>query len=376
MESIGTLAGGVAHDFNNILCAILGYITIMKRRIEHDHDFFNYLETIEKSANRAAELTNQLLAFARVSKGQRQPLNINTTVRDTVELLQRTIDKAIVIEMDLQDDVPLVEGDSTQIYQMVMNLCVNARDAMPKGGTLTLTTRYKYVPPSKSLRRLQVEPGHYVNIRIQDTGTGMDEQQLQRIFDPFFTTKEMGKGTGLGLSVVYGVVKGHGGYIDVKSTPGRGTCFEIFFPASSAVQVPDRVEATAAPRGRNELVLIVDDEDSIRNCLKEILESHGYRALQATDGEQALELYAERSDEIDIVILDMIMPNRNGHDTFLELRKLKPDVKALLSTGYTHDARVSEIMNLGIEDYIMKPYNNVELLTKIRASLDSNGAGK
>jgi len=371
MESIGTLAGGVAHDFNNIMTAILGYASIMKMNITDDHPFSNYLNTIESSANRAAQLTNQLLAFARAGKHNVKVFNINTIVKETVDLIKETFNRSINIESSLGEELPFIEGDANQIQQIIMNLCVNARDAMPDGGMLTVRTDAARITRRYVESHLGAKKGDYVRLTVSDTGVGIDERIIGRIFDPFFTTKGPGEGTGLGLSVVYGVVKNHGGYIDARSKLGEGSIFEIFFPVARGVRAEEKEEEREPPTGKHEMILIIDDEETVRSLAKEILEKYGYRTLLASDGEEGVALFRKNRSKVKLVIIDMIMPKLNGLETYQVITKIDPDAKAVLSTGYDHSERVKEILDSGVKGFIKKPYNVRELLSQVRNVLDS-----
>jgi len=370
MESIGTLAGGIAHDFNNLLGGVLGYASLMKANIKDDHKMFRYVDTIEKSAMRAAELTSQLLAFARGGKYETKSIDLNKVVHETMEIIGRTIDKSIEIRTHLAEDLSTVAADSGQLQQVLMNLCVNAADAMPHGGKLIIETNMETVAQGYIGADIGNNPGPHVTLTITDTGTGMDKKTLQRIFEPFYTTKEEGKGTGLGLSMVYGVVKNHGGHVRVYSEPGEGSTFKIFLPADGKPET--REQATSeAPRGGDELVLVVDDEESIRDLAKDILETHGYRVLLAEDGSQAVEIFEKHNGSIGLVILDMVMPKMGGHETFQRLKELNPKVKALLSTGYSQNGKAKEILDSGVMGFVQKPYQHTTLLSKVRTALDT-----
>ncbi|MBI5118816.1 PAS domain S-box protein [Candidatus Poribacteria bacterium] len=370
MESIGTLAGGIAHDFNNLLGGILGYASFMKTKIEESHPFYKYVDTIERSGMRAAELTSQLLAFARGGKYHSRPVDLNAIVAETLGIIGRTFDKSIEIETQLCSPLPTVEADAGQIQQLLMNLCVNARDAMSCGGKLFIETNVEMLTEDYVKTRMDAKTGPYVTVSITDTGVGIRKEHMKRIFEPFFTTKEKGKGTGLGLSMVYGVVKNHGGFVRVYSEPGIGTTFKVYLPASGKPEMKELLTAEA-PRGGNELILVVDDEEPIRALTKDIFESYGYQVLLAEDGGEATEVYEKRKDEISLVILDMVMPRMGGRETFLKLKELNPTVKALLSTGYSQNGKAQEILNSGVLGFIQKPYHVNELLSKVRGVLDA-----
>ncbi len=287
MESIGLLAGGIAHDFNNILGGILGYASWMKTNISHDHPFFRPVDTIEKSASRAAELTAQLLAFARGGKYDIRPSSLNSVISESLRILAGTLDKSIAIETSLNDSLPTVEIDVGQIQQVLMNLCVNARDAMPDGGRLTIQSTVARLSESDARHQPDAKPGWFAVLSVSDTGVGMDEGVRQRIFEPFFTTKEKGKGTGLGLSMVYGVVKNHGGFVNVYSEAGEGSTFKVYLPLSGKPEVPESVSETVMAGG-HETILVIDDEEAIRQVAADILGSYGYRVRLAADGEEGV----------------------------------------------------------------------------------------
>jgi two-component system cell cycle sensor histidine kinase/response regulator CckA len=369
MESLGTLAGGIAHDFNNILAGILGYASFLKSKLSPDHDFFKYVDTIERSAIRAADLTSKLLAFTRSDKVNHKPLNINKLVRETLEIIRHTIDKSISVETNLDDSLPTIVGDAGQIQQVVMNLCVNARDAMSGGGKLTISSEKVLSTDTDAQKPAAVKAGAYLQVSVRDSGTGMDQDVLARIFDPFFTTKAKGQGSGLGLPVVYGIVKGHDGFITVSSQPGLGTVFNVYFPASSTPEIQETLSVEPL-HGRDELIFVVDDEEDIRCFISEVLRSHGYRILLAGNGDQAVEMYKKNSRDIDLVILDMVMPEMGGEEAFLAMKKINPGIKALLSTGYSQAGRVSEILSKGVKGFIQKPYEFNQLLAKLRQILD------
>ncbi len=374
MESVGTLAGGIAHDFNNILGGILGYASLMKSKITSDHIFFKHIDTIEKGAMRAAELTAQLLAFARGGKYNTRTVGPNEIIGETLGIIGRTFAKSIEIETRLDDALPTVQADAGQIQQVLMNLFVNAADAMPDGGTLSIESGTETLSEQDARAHPDASAGDYVVISVADTGIGIEEETMHRIFEPFFTTKEEGKGTGLGLSMIYGVVKNHGGFVTVRSEVGEGSEFKVHLPAGREAR-PKSSTAVEEPRGGNELILVVDDEEPIRLFAKEALETHGYRVLAAADGTDAIDVFGENNGDISLVILDMVMPNMGGQETFLKLREMNPEVNALLSTGYSQDGQAQGILNSGVKGFIQKPYQVNALLSKVRKALDTE-AGK
>ena len=369
MESIGLLAGGIAHDFNNILGGILGYASWLKTNIKSDHPFFRPVDTIEKSASRAAELTAQLLAFARGGKYDIRPSNLNSVISESLKLLAGTLDKSIVIETRLDESLPTVEIDVGQIQQVLINLCVNARDAMPGGGRLTIQSSLACLSESDVRSQVDAKPGWFAVMAVSDSGVGMDRSIKQRIFEPFFTTKEKGKGTGLGLSMVYGVVKNHGGFVNVYSECGEGTTFKVYLPLSGKPEVMESIVDKEMARG-HETVLVIDDEEAIRQVARDILGSYGYRVLLAEDGEEGIAVFRSQSRQIDLVILDMVMPKRGGRETLLKLQEIDPGVRVLFSTGYSQNGKVNEILALGVKGFIQKPYQIRDLLAKVREILD------
>ena len=369
MESIGLLAGGIAHDFNNILGGILGYASWLKTNIQGDHPFFRPVDTIEKSASRAAELTAQLLAFARGGKYDLRPCSLNGVVGESLKILSGTLDKSIAIETDLNQSLPTVEIDASQIQQVLMNLCVNARDAMPGGGLLTIQSSVARLSESDARNQPDAKAGWFAVLAVSDTGVGMDAVVKGRIFEPFFTTKEKGKGTGLGLSMVYGVVKNHGGFINVYSEPGQGSTFKIYLPLSGK---PEAVEAAPERElaGGHEEILVIDDEEAIRQVAADILGSYGYRVSLAADGAEGVALFRKNRKRTHMVLLDMVMPRQGGRETFLQLQEIDPQVRVLFSTGYSQNEKVNEIMALGVRGFIQKPYQVRDLLAKVREVLD------
>jgi two-component system cell cycle sensor histidine kinase/response regulator CckA len=369
MESLGTLAGGVAHDFNNLLGGILGYVGLIKGDYSAEDKHYAMLELVEKASVRAAELTNQLLAFSRKGKYELRAVDLNNSVEDVLKLIGRTLDKKIEIITELQEELPSVEGDPGQLEQAIINLCVNAAEATPGGGKLQLETRVVALEEEFARKYLGSDARDYVLLSVSDTGIGMDSETLSRMFEPFFTTKEVGKGTGLGLSTVYGIVKNHGGYVDVRSQPGKGSTFDVYLPASkeqlTAVQPP-----TSELKAGRETILAVDDEEIIRSLLEETLKKLGYKVILANDGEEAVQIYEKKKDEIDAVIIDMIMPRVGGCEAFRELKRRNPGVKVLLATGYSQDGTAQQILDEGVKGFIQKPFELVELSQKLRQILD------
>ncbi|MES0362420.1 MAG: PAS domain S-box protein [Desulfobacteria bacterium] len=362
IEAVGTLAGGVAHDFNNLLMGIQGNVSLMQMGIDQAHPDYERLKNIEKQIQSGARLTSHLLGYARKGKYEVIPLDLNRLVEDTSDTFGRT-KKQITIHRELAKDLFAVEADSTQIEQVLLNLCVNAADAMPGGGDMTLKTTNVTHKDMKG-KLYEPKPGSYVLLAVTDTGTGMYKKTMERIFDPFFTTKEMGRGTGLGLASAYGIIKGHGGYIDADSTRGRGTTFSIYLPASKKKvrQVAKTEERLVKGTGT---VLLVDDEEVILEVGRELLEALGYRVLLAQDGKEAVKVYGKNQDKIDIVVLDVVMPGMGGGEAYDRMKDINPDIKVLLSSGFSIDGEASKILERGCNGFIQKPFTMKELSGEI-----------
>lgn len=374
MEAVGTLAGGIAHDFNNLLQAVQGYTEwLLFRKQENDPDA-QPLQAILRAAKRGGELTRQLLTFSRKLESRRRPTDLNREVLQVRELLERAIPKMITIELDLEDELRIVDIDPSQIEQAIMNLAVNARDAMPQGGLLRISTRNVFLNEKACRGRLGLTPGSYVLLAVSDTGHGMDQKTLQHVFEPFFTTKETGKGTGLGLSMVYGIVKSHGGHVFCESEPGRGTTFQVYLPApEQGLEVREEPPGFEVRAGR-EVVLFVDDEDFIRDLGQQILCGCGYRVLLAENGEKALELYRERCQGIDLVVLDLIMPGMGGRHCLQEILKIDPEARVIVSSGYSDHGSVKEALAAGARGFLGKPYEAKEMLQLVRRALEGPAA--
>ncbi len=368
MESIGTLASGIAHDFDNILATIMSYASLIKTGILEDSEIFGQADAIERSVDRAARLTKQLLGFAREGEHEAEPVNLNAIADETLKIVGSTFEKSIEIETRYHKLLPTVEGDAGQLEQVLMNLCVNARDAMDGRGKLIVETGVEAPAEGFIRRHLEARPGLYATLSVSDTGVGIDRENLQKIFEPFFTTK--GEGTGLGLSMVYGIVKSHGGFVSVYSEPCVRTTLKVYLPASGKPEVEETAGAET-PFGDNELILVVDDEEHQRSLAGEMLETFGYRVLTAEDGSKAVEIYGKHKDEIDLAILDMVMPKMGGRETFLKLKEMDPHVKALLSSGYSPDAKVQMILDAGVIGFVRKPFHLNELLSEVRSALNA-----
>jgi len=367
MEAVGTLAGGIAHDFNNLLMGILGSTSLMLFNITSNHPHYESLKNVEQYVQSGAKLTKQLLGIARGGKYAVKPTDLNNLLEKTSEMFRRT-SKDIRIYAKYQIDIWPVEVDQSQIEQVLLNLYVNAWQAMPNGGELYLQSENVFLD-EEHVRLLSFKPGRCVKLTITDTGVGMDDATIQRIFDPFFTTKEMGRGTGLGLASVYGIIKNHDGIIDVFSKKGDGATFSIYLPASDKQIIEEKEMPRELLKGV-EMVLLVDDEDSIVDVGGEILHMMGYQVLSARSGKEAVQLYQKSQATIDIVVLDMIMPEMGGEETYDTLKEINPKVKVLLSSGYSIDGKAKEILEKGCDGFIQKPFTVEELSQKIREILD------
>lgn len=370
MESLGTLAGGIAHDFNNVLTAIMGFGHLLQMDIPKDAPQKMFIDEILSAGERAANLTQGLLVFSRKQIVTPRPVNLNGIIKDMEKMLKRLIREDIEFKTILAERDLTVMADAGQIEQVLINLVTNAKDAMPQGGVLTISTELVELDREYMKTHAVEKPGLYALISVADTGVGMSEETRQRIFEPFFTTKEVGKGTGLGLSIVYGIVKQHNGYINVYSELGTGTTFKIYLPL-----IEERVEGTgekitAPPRGGTETVLLADDEEAIRKVVKTVLEKAGYKVIEAVDGMDAVTKFIDNKGRIDILILDVIMPKKNGKDAYEDIKKIKPDIEAIFMSGYTANLIYEKgVLKEGI-NFIPKPVSANELLRKIREVLD------
>ena len=368
MESIGTLASGIAHDFNNLLSPILMSIQLLQLKI-NDEEGQRLLAMLRASAERGAGLVKQVLSFARGVEGERITLQPRHLIKEIVKILDDTLPKSIEVEFEASEDLSLVAGDATQLHQVLMNFCVNARDAMPAGGTLKIRADNVHIDENYARMNLEAKPGRFVVITIADTGMGIPPAVINRIFEPFFTTKEHGKGTGLGLSTAMGIVKGHAGFINVYSELDKGTQFKIYLPAVDTPFSASVADLSAAlPYGSGELILVVDDEIAIREITKGTLEAYGYRALTASDGTEAVALYAQHKDDIKIVLTDVMMPYMDGPLTISALKKLNPQVKIIASSGLPENIKLGEV-NGSVKRFLPKPYTAEKLLTTLREVL-------
>jgi CheY-like chemotaxis protein len=376
MEAVGTLAGGIAHDFNNLLQAIQGYTELLLIRKKEGESDWRELQEIIRASKRGAELTQQLLTFSRKVESKRIPLDLNQEVGELRELLERTIPKMIDVEFKLADNLKMVNADPVQLKQVLMNLAVNANDAMPEGGKLLIETQSVTLDQEFCRKYAEVKPGDYVLFSISDTGHGMAKETLEHIFDPFYTTKEVGKGTGLGLAIVYGIIKNHEGYITCYSHPEVGTTFRIYLPTLEPESVPLDVLIAPKPegpaKGGSETILLVDDEEFIRELGVDVLGRAGYTVLTAGDGENALKLYRQERARIDLVILDLIMPGMGGRKCLEELLTIDPHTRVLISSGYSPDGPTKGALDTDAKGFVSKPYDTSQLLQLVREILDRN----
>ncbi|MEW6491592.1 MAG: response regulator [Cyanobacteriota bacterium] len=367
MESIGTLASGIAHDLNNVLAPILMSVQLLGLKL-HDEQTRQWLNILESNAKRGAELVKQVVSFARGVKGDRTLVQVRHLISEIKQIGKETFPKSIEIHTDIAQDLWTVCGDATQLHQVLMNLCVNARDALPDGGILTIRAKNVFLNEESARLNLDAKVGSYIVIAVSDTGTGIPHEILDRIFEPFFTTKELGKGTGLGLSTVIGIVKSHGGFVKVSSKLGQGTDFEIYLPALKE-NVSASVEDPEMPRGHGEVILVVDDEAAIRQITQSSLETYSYRVLTASDGIEALAMYAQYREEISLVLIDMMMPAMDGPTTIRTLRKIQPQVKIVGVSGLVANDKLAQAHRLGVETFLYKPYTAKELLKTINTVL-------
>ncbi len=371
MEAIGTLAGGVAHDLNNILTPVLVTADLLIARASPGRDR-DLIAMMAQGAQRAADTVKQLVLFSRGAEGQRGPVQLRHLIKEMAGIMRETFPREITIAEQPEPDLWPVTADATQLHQVLMNLCVNARDALPNGGTLTITAVNLQLGAHELRIHPDARPGRYTVLTVADTGEGISPKIINRIFDPFFTTKEVGRGSGLGLSTVIGIMRSHGGFITVSSEPGRGSVFSGYLPAADEVPLSPLGQTPAsAPLGRGELILIVDDEIAIRETTREILKEHHYRVLCAKDGRAALDVFLKERDEIRLVVTDVMMPVMNGIALVRALRVLDPDVKVIAMSGLDDDGKREELAALGVAEIIMKPFKRAQFLEAVRSKLNA-----
>ncbi|HUU40593.1 MAG TPA: response regulator, partial [Desulfatiglandales bacterium] len=368
MEAIGTLASGIAHNFNNILMGIMGNSSMMLLNTDPANPHYEKLKAIEKLVHNGSKLAKQLLCYAREKRYELKLIDLNRVAKETSDTFGTT-KKEITINQDLADDLYGINADEGQIEQVLLNLYVNAADAMPKGGKLFIKTM-NVTHLDISGKPYKPKPGDYASITIRDIGVGMDKKTMEQIFRPFFTTKELSNGTGLGLSSTYGIIKAHGGYIDVDSKKGQGTTFKIFLPAANGKVTEENKIIHQLKKG-TETVLLVDDEEMILDTGSKMLEALGYKILKARDGKEALEIYSLNKDKIDLVILDIIMPVIGGEETYNRMKEINPKIKVLLSSGYSLESQAAEILSRGCNGFMQKPFSINDLSHSITSALNS-----
>ncbi|MBD2560231.1 MULTISPECIES: hybrid sensor histidine kinase/response regulator [Nostoc] len=369
LESIGTLASGIAHDLNNILTPILAGAQLLPLKFpDADERTRHLLEILEINARRGADLVKQVLSFARGVEGKRITLQLRHLIVELAKILKETFPKSIQISTDVPQDLWMVSGDSTQLHQVLMNLCVNARDAMPNGGSLSLSAENLLIDENYARMNLEAKEGPYIVITVSDTGVGIPREILDKIFEPFFTTKDVGKGTGLGLSTVLGIIKSHGGFVNVYSEPGSGTSFKVYLPAVEGMETLTP-EELPPQTGHGELILVVDDEAAIQEITKTSLETHNYKTLIASDGIEAIALYAKNRDKISAVLMDIMLPSLDGLTAIRTLRKINPQVKIIASSGLMSENKLSAVAAIGVNTFLSKPYTVNELLLSLHKIL-------
>lgn len=370
LESIGTLASGIAHDLNNVLAPILMTAQLLESQM-HDERSRRLLPILISNAKRGANLVKQVLSFTRGIEGERTLLQLKHLIIEIQQIVKETFPKSIEVFTQISPNFWTTYGDATQLHQVLMNLCVNARDAMPNGGILKVTGENLLVDENYARMHIDAKVGPYIVITVTDTGNGISPEILDRIFEPFFTTKELGKGTGLGLATVVGIIKSHGGFINVYSEEGRGSRFKVYLPAQDATEIIEEQEIDL-PQGNGELILVVDDEPAIRDITKTSLESHNYRAITASDGIEAIALFVENRDEISLVLTDMVMPSMDGITTIRTLQKINPDVKIIAVSGLVSNDKANAAYDMGVKAFLCKPYTACQLLQTINAVKNNN----
>ncbi len=373
IQAIGTLAGGIAHDFNNILFPIVGYTELTMDEVSDDSVAHKNLEEVLKAAHRAKNLVQQILTFSRQSDQERKPIKIQNIITETLRLLRASIPASIEIIHKIQDDCGHIMGDPTQIHQVIMNLCTNAYQAMQdKGGKLEVILTEIDVGYEEMIDKVGMQPGKHLRLLVKDEGCGMEASVLDRIFEPYYTTKEQGKGTGLGLSVIHGIVKNHGGDITVKSTPGKGTIFQVYLPLIEDVDPDVEFESTDGATKGEERILLVDDEEQIVAMEQQMLENLGYRVTARTDSAEALKVFAEHPQNFDLVITDMTMPHMTGDQLAQKMLDIEPNIPVILCTGFNQGITEEKALAMGIQKFVMKPVVKKELASTIRTVLDQN----
>jgi CheY-like chemotaxis protein len=375
LESLGVLAGGIAHDFNNLLVGIIGNVSLAVETMTPNKAAERMLLDAIAASETAAHLTKQLLAYAGKGRFVLEVVDLSAVVQEIKTLIQSSIPKAVQLRLDLQNGLPPIEADLSQVKQLIMNLIINAAEAIPEdqGGTVLVTTRVQEVDEGyvrTVLAPVQLQPGTYITLEVHDTGIGMTNEVIARIFDPFFSTKFTGRG--LGLAAVLGIVQGHKGALKVYSTPGRGTTFKVLFPAASVGAQPPTPRPPKAPRHGSAMVLVIDDEVVVRRTAKSMLERFGYTVMSAEDGKQGVELFRALADKVSVVLLDMTMPVMSGEETFRELRAIKPNVRVVLSSGYNEVEAVRRFTGKGLAGFLQKPYSATTLAEKVQSVIEES----
>ena len=370
LESLGTLASGIAHDLNNALTPMMMAAQLLECKL-HDEQSQQWLSILESNVKRAADLVKQVLSFSRGVVGKHTPLDVGCLIKEIEQIVKQTFSRAITIHTDVPtQNLWTISGDATQLHQVLMNLCVNARDAMPDGGNLQISARNFWVDAHYARMNIEAKVGPYIVITVSDTGTGIAREIIDRIFEPFFTTKEVGKGTGLGLSTAIGITKGHGGFVKVSSQLGKGTQFQVYLPATPVRETNGLpAEPYDFPTGQGELILVVDDEDSIREMTKTSLETYGYKVLLASDGIEAIALYTQHQEKISVVLIDMMMPSIDGPTAIGILQKINPKVKIIGISGLVLNHQISEFLGNSVKTFLPKPYTSGELLKNLQLVL-------
>ncbi len=373
MEALGQLASGIAHDFNNLLGIIMGHASLLKMGKQSPEKVQHSVETIERTARRGADLVKQLLTLARKSEPVTAPVYLSEMIAETVKLLNEIFPRTVVIQTEIQSSLPYILADVSQIHQVLMNLCLNARDAMPQGGTLRIGAK-RMAGEELRQRHADATVSEYVELSVSDSGIGMDEATIERIFDPFFTTKAPGKGTGLGLTTVHSIVRNHNGFIEVQSEPGVGTTFAVYLPApempEGEISSPAGAGEPEAMAGGSETILLIEDEENIIELVSAVFEAHGYQVLTAGDGVKGVELYAQQKDKIALVVSDMGLPGLTGDEVFRRIRAINPQAKVILASGFIDPEQKSEFFKAGLAQFLQKPYLPEEALKVIREVLD------
>ncbi|NJO28955.1 MAG: response regulator [Richelia sp. SL_2_1] len=372
LESLGTLASGVAHDLNNILTPILAIAQLLPLKLSsQEPDCSEMLVMLENSAKRGASIVKQILTFARGNEGKRTVLQVKHLLKDIEQFAKGTFAKSIAIQRNLPQDLLTISADPTQIYQVLMNLVVNARDAMPNGGTITIAAQNQYIDESYTRMNIEAKVGNYVVVIITDTGTGIPAKIIERVFEPFFTTKEPGKGTGLGLSTAIGIVKNHGGFIEVSSQLGKGSQFKVYLPSTQETTV-EAAQENAVQIGNSELILVVDDEPAICEIIKTTLESHNFNVFTAVDGIEAISTYVQNQKKIHLVLIDMMMQEMDGARTIMTLQQLNPQVQIIAMSGLASTEALAQAAGTGIQGFLAKPFTKSDLLNTINGVLNSD----